>query len=56
MFIKIERVPLNRKTPEENLALVDKWMADTADKLNMFISETNRTIEEIKERENAGND
>ena len=56
MFIKIERVPLNRKTPEENLALVDKWMADTADKLNLFISDTNKKIEELKEREDAGND
>ena len=55
MNITIERVPLNRKNPEENIAIVDKWIADTADKLNIFISETNREIEELKEREDAGN-
>ena len=54
MNIKIERVPLNRLTPEENIALLDKWIADTSDKLNVFISETNRKLEEIKEREDAG--
>lgn len=29
-----ERPTLNRKTAEENLALVDRWIADTVDKLN----------------------
>lgn len=54
MNIRIERPNLNRKTQEENMALVDRWIADTADKLNAFIAETNRTIEELKEREDAG--
>ena len=53
MNIRIERPTLNRKTPEENIALVDRWIADTADKLNIFISDVNRKIEE--ERTNAGN-
>ena len=54
MNIRIERPSLNRKTPEENIALVDRWIADTADKLNAFISSVNRQLEE--ERTNAGND
>ena len=53
MNIRIERPTLNRKTPEENLAIVDRWIADTSDKLNMFISNINRQLEE--ERTNAGN-
>ncbi len=53
MNIRIERPTLNRKTPEENIALVDRWIADTSDKLNMFISDINRKLEE--ERTNAGN-
>lgn len=56
MDIRIERPVLNRRTAEENLAIVDRWIADTADKLNMYISNTNRIIEELKERENAGQD
>jgi len=53
MNIRIERPTLDRKTPEENIALVDRWIADTSDKLNMFISDINRKLEE--ERTNAGN-
>ena len=53
MNIRIERPTLNRKTPEENIAVIDRWIADTSDKLNMFISSVNRQIEE--ERTNAGN-
>ena len=54
MVTRIERPSLNRRTSEENIALVDRWIADTADKLNVFISETNRMIEELKEKEDAG--
>ena len=54
MNIRIERPTLNRPTAEENIAIVDRWIADTADKLNIFISTVNRDIEEIKEREDAG--
>lgn len=53
MNIRIERPSLNRSTPEENIALVDRWIADTSDKLNMFISNINRKLEE--ESTNAGN-
>ncbi|MBR3635914.1 MAG: hypothetical protein IKN47_06935 [Lachnospiraceae bacterium] len=51
MNIRIERPTLNRATPEENLAIVDKWIADTSDKLNMFISQVNRDMEGVR---NAG--
>jgi hypothetical protein len=51
MNIKIERPTLNRPTIEENMAIVDKWIADTSDKLNMFVSDINRRMGEI---ENAG--
>lgn len=55
MNIRIERPTLNRPTAEENMALVDRWISDTADKLNAFISSLNRELEEIKERTDAGN-
>ena len=54
MNIRIERPTLNRPTAEENIAIVDRWIADTADKLNIFISNVNKDIEEIKERQDAG--
>ncbi len=34
MDLHIAKPKLNRPTPEENMALVDTWIADTADKLN----------------------
>ena len=37
MNIRIERPTLNRPTLEENMALVDRWIADTADKLNAYL-------------------
>lgn len=52
MNIRIERPTLNRPTPEENIAIVDRWIADTSDKLNAFISNINKQTEE---RNNAGN-
>lgn len=55
MNIRIERPTLNRKTPEENIALVDRWIADTSDKLNAFISNINKEIEQVKENTDAGN-
>lgn len=49
MNIRIERPTLNRPTEAENIALVDKWIADTADKLNMFISSVNKEMEGVKD-------
>lgn len=40
--VTIDRPILNRPTPEENLALVDTWIADTADKLNYIIDLINK--------------
>lgn len=48
MHIHIDRPTLNRASAEENLALVDKWIADTSDKLNMFISSVNRGLDNGK--------
>lgn len=41
MDIRIDRPILDKKTPEENIAVVDKWIADTADKLNYFFEQMN---------------
>lgn len=49
MNIRIEKPTLNRPTPEQNLALVDRWIADTADKLNVFIETINREVEGVKD-------
>lgn len=42
MDIRIEKPILNRSTPEENIALVDQWISDTADKLNIFIEQVKK--------------
>jgi len=42
MEIHIDRPILNRKTPEENIALIDKWISETTDKLNILISDVNK--------------
>lgn len=44
MEIHIDRPKLNKSTPQENLAVVDRWIADTADKLNAFIERSNRDM------------
>lgn len=42
MNLRIDKPILDKPTPEENLAVVDRWIADTADKLNYFIEQINR--------------
>lgn len=42
MEIHINKPILNRKTPEENLAIVDKWISETADMLNYYITQIER--------------
>ena len=42
MDLRIEKPMLDKSTPEENLAVVDRWIADTADKFNYFIEQVNR--------------
>ncbi len=41
MDTHIERPTLNATTVEENLAKVDTWIADTADKLNVVLKADN---------------
>lgn len=53
MYLRIDRPKLNKQSAEENLAIVDRWIADTADKLNVFIEEVNR--KEGREGGNTGN-
>lgn len=42
MNIRIDKPVLNKPKPEENIAILNRWISDTADKLNMFIAEQNR--------------
>jgi len=35
MNITFEK-PILRGTPEQNIAVIDRWIADTVDKLNML--------------------
>lgn len=49
MDIHIDKPKLNRSTSEENIAILDKWISETADKMNAFILQVNR------ERSNNGN-
>ena len=48
---RIDKPKLNRSTPEENIALLDKWISDTADRLNMFMTQTNRQLSEKGDEE-----
>lgn len=50
MDIRIDKPVLNRPTLEENMAIVDRWIADTSDKLNLFITLTNRKLEEERNK------
>lgn len=38
MNIIFERPTLNRTTDKENIAVVDRWIADTVDKLNLYLN------------------
>lgn len=40
--IRIDKPVLNRPTIGENMALVDKWISDTADKMNYVIEQLNK--------------
>lgn len=43
----IDKPSLNRKTSEENLSVVDRWIADTADKLNLTISALEESMQNL---------
>jgi hypothetical protein len=49
MNIIFERPTLNRKTAEENLAIVDRWIADTVDKLNSLSFDTQKREDDHRE-------
>jgi hypothetical protein len=36
MNITFEKPILHRSTPQENIAVIDRWISDTVDKLNML--------------------
>jgi len=55
MEIHIDKPKLNKSTPQGNIALVDKWIADTADKLNAFVEQTNREVEKWKQEQLKSN-
>lgn len=40
MDIHIERPTLNAPTAEQNIATIDTWIADTADKLNIALQQS----------------
>lgn len=42
--MKIERPVLNGATPEENIAIIDTWIARTADTLNYILSNKTDTV------------
>lgn len=42
MDIHIDKPILNREKPEENIAIIDRWIAETADKLNYALSMMSR--------------
>lgn len=44
MDIIIERPTLNKDTSRRNLAVVDSWIADTADKLNAFFTAYKKSV------------
>lgn len=54
MVIHIDKPLLNKKTPEENIAIIDRWMADTADKINAYVEVTERKLNECENQRAKG--
>lgn len=42
MDIRIDKPMLNKDTPEENIAIIDRWISDTAEKLNYMIAQISK--------------
>ena len=42
MNLRIDKPILNRPNSEENIVIINKWISDTADKMNLFIEKMNR--------------
>lgn len=51
MDIHIERPTLNRKTEKENIAVIDRWIADTSDKLNLALLQMSAEIKDLKDKQ-----
>jgi hypothetical protein len=47
MNITFEK-PILRGTPEQNIAVIDRWIADTVDKLNMLAKQQNKESDDGK--------
>lgn len=43
-MINIDKPILNGKTPDENLAIVERWIHKTADTLNVYLSGIEKEI------------
>lgn len=56
MDTHIERPTLNAATTEENIATIDTWIADTADKLNVALKASTTTTETTKTSTTKGFD
>lgn len=50
MNIRIDRPTLNKGNADNNIAIVDRWIADTADKLNMYVMDNDRQMEELSKK------
>lgn len=48
--IRFDRPILNKNSPEQNIALIDTWIAQTTDKLNYIVQQYNRETEAANER------
>lgn len=49
MDVHIDRPILNKNnSPEQNIAIIDRWISDTTDKLNYLIEELNKEKEDGK--------
>ena len=43
-MIRINKPKLDRRKPEENLAIVERWINETADQLNVYLAQLEREI------------
>ena len=47
MIIRLDRPILNARSPEENIAMVDTWIAKTVDELRWYLGELYDNVETI---------
>ena len=46
--IVFDRPVLDRKTPDENIKLIDTWASDVTDKLNYLVKQVQKEIDNGK--------